>query len=151
MGLSKENERLNLCTTFQEKKRQKYLEFFDAILAKKIPAKKRDFWIQERFAFIFLQRDFIVLLLGVPKLNLFSSTARHLQWDRFFRLLYGLGRNRLKFFPQHPPQSRFQSFLFFMLQNCLHQKGVFPPFRHSLQNFPCSAVRLVPEVGAEAK
>ena len=44
-----------MCTTFQEKKRQKYLEFFDAILAKKIPAKKRDFWIQERFAFIFLQ------------------------------------------------------------------------------------------------
>ena len=66
-----------MCTTFQEKKRQKYLEFFDAILAKKIPAKKRDFWIQERFAFVFLQRDFIVLLLGVPKLNLFSSTARH--------------------------------------------------------------------------
>ncbi len=46
--------------------------------------------------------------------------------------------------PQHPPQSRFQSFLFFMLQNCLHQKGVFSGLPAQFAEFsmlcgaPCS-------------
>ena len=37
------------------------------ILTKKIPAKKRDFWVQKRFAFIFLQRDFLIFAFGCSK------------------------------------------------------------------------------------
>ena len=48
-------------------------------------------------------------------------------------------------------QGGFKDFLFFALQNCLHQKGIFLSVRHSLQDFPCSAVTFILEVGAKAK
>ena len=80
-----------------------------------------------------------------------TKEAHHLLRNGFFLLWYGLGRHSFEFFPQYPAQNCFQFFSLGIFQNHLYQKGVFLAFRHSLQNFPCSAMFFILEVGAEHK
>ena len=102
LGLSKENERLNLCTTFQEKKRQKYLEFFDAILAKKDTCEKERLLDSGEICIYFFATWFYSFAFGCSKAQPFFVYCKASPVGSLLPAAVRAGKEQIEVLPAAP-------------------------------------------------